>query len=59
MSNMNDAQLKMVAAAALLTVWGVLVAFGQTDADAYVNFIQSALVGLGVFHAALTIPPKG
>ncbi len=58
MSNMNDAQLKMLAAAALLAVWGALVAFGQTDADAYVNFIQSALVGLGVFHAALTIPPK-
>jgi hypothetical protein len=39
-------------------VWGYFALTGKTSTDAFIQALRDALIGLGVFHAALTIPPR-
>lgn len=51
---------KMFAAALLLIIWGLFVAFGKAPVNDYVTGIRDILIALGVFTASMTNPtPKG
>lgn len=47
---------KLIAAGALFATWGGLVVFGLVPAADFTTAIRDALIGLGVFQAALTNP---
>lgn len=55
---LTDNQLKFLSAAAILITWGGMVAIGKTDAAGFITALQSILVGLGVYHTALTNPKE-
>lgn len=44
--------VNMLPAALLFAAWFVLVLLGKADAGAFLSAIQTALVGLGVYHTA-------
>ena len=49
---------KLIAAALLFAAWGGLVLAGMVPATDFTTAIRDALIGLGVFQAAMT-NPKG
>lgn len=52
-------RMKILCAAALLAVWGVLVMCKMSPASDYATGLRDALVSLGVFTATITNPtPK-
>ena len=56
--NLSNDQLKFLAAASLIAVWLGLVLLGKADASQFVNMIEGALLGLGVYHSALHDPKE-
>ena len=61
MPKVSPIALKFVAAFLLLTVWGVFAFIGKTSVEGFITAINSALLGLGVYHvlkpADATAPP--
>ena len=55
---MQPALIRLLSAAGLFALWGALVFLGKTDAQGLVLGIQAALLGLGVFHTAMAVPPS-
>lgn len=55
---LNDRIYKAVVAGLLFTAWGVLVFLGMAPVNDFVNALQMALVGLGVYHVTLTNPKE-
>lgn len=49
---------RLVIAGALLGIWLGLVLAGMSPVQPFVDSIKDALIGLGIFHAALK-DPKG
>jgi len=47
-----------VFAALLFLVWVFLVITDRADAAPLVDAIKTGLLSIGVFHTALTVPPK-
>ena len=47
---------KAFAAAAIIAAWGGLVAIGLSPVDQFVQVLRDALIGLGVFSAAMANP---
>lgn len=56
---MNENTLHFIGAVLLFGLWAAVVEFGRATAgeSLLVNAVQLALVGLGVFKAAMALPP--
>lgn len=54
---MNDIQ-KAYAAIAILGIWGVLAGLDLTPMEQFIQILRDALLGLGVFTAAMSGPKK-
>ncbi len=53
-----SSNMKFLAAAGLLLIWGSLVAMGQAPVEGYLSTIRDALVALGVFTASMANPKE-
>lgn len=53
-----SAELKVLLGVLLFGAWAIFVANGLAPVTDFVTFIRDALIGLGIFGAALT-NPKG
>lgn len=54
----SNTRLKAIAAAALMAAYAALVFTGKVPASDFATLIRDALIGLGVFHVALTDPKE-
>lgn len=52
---MTDIQ-KAYAAIAILGIWGVLAGLNLTPMEQFIQVLRDALIGLGVFSAAMANP---
>jgi hypothetical protein len=48
--------LKYLAAAIIITVWGLLAYHNRTPMDEFIMVLRDALIALGVFHVTMTNP---
>ena len=54
---MTDTQ-KAYAAVAIIGLGGVFAGMGMTPMEAFIQVLRDALIGLGVFSAAMSDPKK-
>jgi len=62
MQKIDPLLLKFISAAILLMTWGTFAFLGKTSVEGFITAINSALLGLGVYHVlkpadATTAPP--